>query len=567
MTLRMEPTALLLHESVSRRCELPWCDIVGAEVVDDGPGAIVTSALRQAGCCGRGSTDASPFLKLKRTRVALGSIAEAREAVAEIRRRAAGPPPARITLVVNPNSGGREGVRILEQVVQPMLQAAGWPTAAVVTEHGAHLRELGRAAVAEVRGAMAASEEPQTRLVIIIGGDGTVGEFVNALLRCCCEPVAAGVEPSTAAPQAAAAALLAAVFSSLRICAIPCGTQNALARGLRTVHPVHALMCVLRGRLRPLDAFLARSGSGEVRLGFCGFAWGVPGAIAGSSEAYRWLGRARYAFLKARHGVPVGLGLATYSASVTWTPAVPSSSTSQRGTGAGGGAAEPPGAILAGQADGSPEYTASSRLRRGGTGATTPRTATAAEAPLGRHSATPDSGSPAARLSHTKVELTACVRRCGACRGAAEAGSLERQRASVTLLIQACLPAPAPAALLSGVESSPASTSLCAAAAHSPATSLATLTASVSPAASEVDLAAAAFPRAAATATSADSGLRDISSPSVSHAIRLSVQSCGVVIHAVSESRLLAIVTRDPVEIAGAGHTTLPQSVNRDEGG
>jgi len=61
--------------------------------------------------------------------------------------------------------------------------------------------------------------------------------------------------------------------------------------------------------------------------------------------------------------------------------------------------------------------------------------------------------------------------------------------------------------------------------------------------------------------------LRDISSPSVSHAIRLSVQSCGVVIHAVSESRHLAIVTRDPVEIAGAGHTTLPQSVNRDEGG
>jgi len=116
-------------------------------------------------------------------------------------------------------------------------------------------------------------------------------------------------------------AALSRALALMPLCVVACGSNNALARGLRTEAPEYAAWCVITGKTRPLDAIEVRNAAGQRTLSLCGVGWGVAGAIAAGSEAHRHLGTTRYAWLKLRHGVAAGLGVEQYRASVRYQTA------------------------------------------------------------------------------------------------------------------------------------------------------------------------------------------------------------------------------------------------------
>lgn len=157
---------------------------------------------------------------------------------------------------------------------------------------------------------------------VVVGGDGTVHELVSGMLEGMRTRgrAASGTTPASAAAPAMPPVGMADRFhvnAFMPIAALPCGTSNALSLGMGTAGTVSACFTVIKRRLRPLDGIEVSNADGVTRVALCGVGWGIPGAIAADSEAWRPLGRARYAFLKVKHGTAAGLGLVTYEATLS----------------------------------------------------------------------------------------------------------------------------------------------------------------------------------------------------------------------------------------------------------
>jgi hypothetical protein len=85
--------------------------------------------------------------------------------------------------IVNPYSGSRRGVRIME-LVRPIFLAGGIEPVVHITTHAGHARELARSAVLTDYVA-----------IVTVGGDGTVNEAVTGVLEnttggCCTDAAA-----------------------------------------------------------------------------------------------------------------------------------------------------------------------------------------------------------------------------------------------------------------------------------------------------------------------------------------------------------------------------------------
>lgn len=93
-----------------------------------------------------------------------------------------------------------------------------------------------------------------------------------------------------------------------------CGTASALAVGLRLTDPAHIAYCLIKRKLRPLDAILVSNGAGLRTVAMCGVGWGIPANIAYSSEAFRFLGTARYAYLSIKYGLELFFGISKHRA-------------------------------------------------------------------------------------------------------------------------------------------------------------------------------------------------------------------------------------------------------------
>ncbi|RYG40105.1 hypothetical protein EON68_04630, partial [archaeon] len=275
----------------------------------------------------------------------------AAQAAAAIRlaRAAAGPagvePTSRkVVVVINPHSGAHRALHKFRKRVEPLLRAAGIARHVCVTAHAGHARELGASYFAE---------HADAEGVVFVSGDGTVHEFMDGVLRsllaqahndaACSElprpaPSGAGAVSSTSSSSVAAmssveeasmaaspvaeaslAARIAERLARLRICSISCGTQNALSVGLGMKQAEYATLCVIRGVTRPLDAIELGNAAGARAYALYGIGWGLPGAIASDSEGWRWLGRARYAALKVKHGAAAGLGMVEFNATVSYS--------------------------------------------------------------------------------------------------------------------------------------------------------------------------------------------------------------------------------------------------------
>jgi diacylglycerol kinase family enzyme len=128
--------------------------------------------------------------------------------------------------------------------------------------------------------------------VLCIGGDGTVHEFVNGVLR----------REQSQRDE---------VLSSTNFATLPAGTQNALAVSIRTASVLSAAHCLITRSTVRLDALKVTSvhahplwgqiNEGAPLYSLCANLWGLGGDIAAESERYRWMMTGRYAFLKVRY--------------------------------------------------------------------------------------------------------------------------------------------------------------------------------------------------------------------------------------------------------------------------
>ncbi len=163
----------------------------------------------------------------------------------------------RIALVVNPRSGGGLGQAALDEV-KPVLTAAGIEPAIHLTQRPRHARHLAESL-----------DLAECQALGLVGGDGTVHEVVNGLMR--------RAEPPP-----------------VPLAIIPAGTGNTLSEHLGCGDPVEAARRILAGRTAPLDVLRVAT-SGEVVYCVDHLGWGASADINRTAERLRRLGRLRYA--------------------------------------------------------------------------------------------------------------------------------------------------------------------------------------------------------------------------------------------------------------------------------
>jgi len=170
-------------------------------------------------------------------------------------RAGAASPPTALAVILNPFGGGGRAQALFERC-RPRLEAAGMAVECHASRHRGHAAELARTVPLPPGGALCA-----------VGGDGTVHEVINGILR---RP---GVRPPLGI--------------------LPAGSGNALMLDLAASDPGEALRRLLAGRRRALDVARLRGGFGEL-YAFHLVGWGLVAAVAARAERLRWLGRRRY---------------------------------------------------------------------------------------------------------------------------------------------------------------------------------------------------------------------------------------------------------------------------------
>lgn len=162
----------------------------------------------------------------------------------------------RLLLIVNPRAGRREGRRVVGEIL-PILEAAGFQVVTQETTAAGHAGRLAAESLPERFGG-----------VVVVGGDGTVHEVVNGLMK----------HP----PEERA--LLGV---------IPAGTGNSLMHDLGCLEPRAAARRLCAARPGPLDLLEVRSGPTLVHA-FNVVGWGMWAEGNRVAERLRWAGRWRY---------------------------------------------------------------------------------------------------------------------------------------------------------------------------------------------------------------------------------------------------------------------------------
>ena len=169
----------------------------------------------------------------------------------------------RFVILVNPRSGTRRGLNVLE-TVKPVFDAAGAEMDVRVTTHAGHALELTRTMNLEDHVG-----------VCIVGGDGTIHEAVNGLMQ--------RDNP---------------ISTPLGI--IPGGTGNSVLQHLDCVAPLEAARRVVAGNVQPLDLMRVSTAS-EVVYSVNIVGWGGVVDINRTAELLRALGPPRYAVAALSH--------------------------------------------------------------------------------------------------------------------------------------------------------------------------------------------------------------------------------------------------------------------------
>jgi YegS/Rv2252/BmrU family lipid kinase len=172
-------------------------------------------------------------------------------------------PEKHVTVLVNPRSGTRRGLAVLEEV-KPVFAAAGTELRVQVTTHAGHAAELAR--TLDLDGCDG---------FCLIGGDGTLHEVVGGLMA---------REAPTAVP----------------IGIIPGGTGDSVAQHLDCLDPIKAARRIVAGKTQPLDAVRVQMGEDLAHcVNIAG--WGAMVDINRTAERLRALGPPRYAMAALAH--------------------------------------------------------------------------------------------------------------------------------------------------------------------------------------------------------------------------------------------------------------------------
>ena len=129
-----------------------------------------------------------------------------------------------VLAIVNPTSGHKKGMEIFKRTA-PLFRLAGVNLTSVFTRYGGHARDI-------IKGNTAADppilplDVEQFPTLVIIGGDGTVCEVLNALME----------RPDWRS-----------VVRFLRVGTIPAGSECALGKMIGFINPLAAAYVLLKG--------------------------------------------------------------------------------------------------------------------------------------------------------------------------------------------------------------------------------------------------------------------------------------------------------------------------------
>jgi sphingosine kinase len=207
--------------------------------------------------------------KPKLFRFEMNSYEETQELMKNIRERietshehAIRPSQRVLLIIINPFSGKKNAQTIFENIMKPMLNLAGiTQMTCIVTQYYGHAKEI----ITELENLLEYTD------IVSIGGDGTVHEIINGLMR---------------RSDAAHAVKIA-------LSVIPTGTGNALAASLNLFDVYIAVWNLIKRFIRPMDLLAITQGP-RVYYSFLFLSWAFLADVDIESEAHRWLGRTRF---------------------------------------------------------------------------------------------------------------------------------------------------------------------------------------------------------------------------------------------------------------------------------
>ena len=161
----------------------------------------------------------------------------------------------RFLTIVNPHGGARRGARVLEQI-RPIFDRAGATLDVCLTQARSH-----------AAGIVCEADLPSYTGINVIGGDGSVHDVINGLMRC----------QHTATPLGL----------------IPAGTGNTVHAELGCSDAITAAEKIIAGRTRAIDLLRVQA---DHQIYYCVniIGWGSIADINHTAERLRWLGRSRY---------------------------------------------------------------------------------------------------------------------------------------------------------------------------------------------------------------------------------------------------------------------------------
>ena len=170
-----------------------------------------------------------------------------------------------LLVVINPAADRGAAPRVFREEVAPVLRDAGISTVCVQTRYQGHAREL-----------LQAYNLSLVQGVLCVGGDGTVHEVINGLMK------RADWEVAIHMP----------------VCPIPCGAGNALCKTVleesnEPFSVLSATLLAVHGAYIPLDLATGQFTNYTVYF-FLSFSWGIIADTDIESERWKSLGNSRF---------------------------------------------------------------------------------------------------------------------------------------------------------------------------------------------------------------------------------------------------------------------------------
>ncbi|KAK3606165.1 hypothetical protein CHS0354_010799 [Potamilus streckersoni] len=184
--------------------------------------------------------------------------------------------PQRLLVIVNPESGKREGLKIYKSKVEPIFKLARIETEVVVTERAGHAEDM-----------MASKDLSGIDGLVLVGGDGIFHEVANGALKKIQKDY--GINPDN--PDSVLKPL------DVPIGIIPAGTGNGIAMEVfDSYDPEVAALAIVLGQKQPHSTFSVSANGKHLKYSIMLVGYGWWGDVIYNAETRRNLGRARYVY-------------------------------------------------------------------------------------------------------------------------------------------------------------------------------------------------------------------------------------------------------------------------------